>query len=87
MAGKVSLDRAGMRQLPGQTFDPLGYKAREKQATGKLTPQDVKYATAKNFEKEKQQQTDYDRSRKAEQGVAEGQQDPLARIKSLALRK
>jgi len=66
-AGKVSLDRAGMRQLPGQTFDPLGYKAREKQATGKLTPQDVKYATARNFEKEKQQQLDYDRS----QGVAE----------------
>jgi hypothetical protein len=73
-AGKVSLDRAGMRQLPGQTFDPLGYKAREKQATGKLTPRDVKYATAKNFEKEKQQQTDYDRSRKAGQGVAEGKE-------------
>jgi hypothetical protein len=66
-AGKVSLDRAGMRQLSGQTFDPLEYKAREKQATGKLTPQDVKYATAKNFEKEKQQQLDYDRS----EGVAE----------------
>jgi len=69
-AGKVSLDRAGMRQI--DTFDPLEYKARKKQATGKLTPQDVKYATAKNFEKEKQQQLDYDRSRKAEQGVAEG---------------
>jgi hypothetical protein len=55
-----------MRQIG--TFDPLEYKAREKQATGKLTPQDVKYATARNFEKEKQQQLDYDRS----QGVAEG---------------
>ncbi len=70
-AGKVSLDRAGMRQLPGQTFDPLEYKAREKQATGKLTPQDVKYATAKNFGKEKQQQLDYDRS----EGVSEGSDD------------
>ena len=68
-AGKVSLDRAGMRQT--RTFDPLEYKAREKQATGKLTPQDIKYATAKNFGQEKQQQLDYDRSRKAEQGVAE----------------
>ena len=64
-AGKVSLDRAGMRQIG--TFDPLEYKAREKEATGKLTPHDVKYATARNFEKEKQQQLDYDRS----QGVAE----------------
>ena len=67
----VSLDRAGMRQFYTDTFDPLEYKAREKQATGKLTPQNVKYATAKNFGKEKQQQLDYDRSRKAEQGVAE----------------
>ena len=68
--GRVSLDRAGMRQI--DTFDPLEYKARKKQATGKLTPKDVKYATAQNFGKEKQQQLDYDRSRKAEQGVAEG---------------
>ena len=77
--GRVSLDRAGMRQI--NTFDPLEYKAREKQATGKLTPQDVKYATAKNFGKEKQQQLDYDRSRKAEQGVAEA--DNIAAFESL----
>jgi hypothetical protein len=74
-AGKVSLDRAGMRQI--DTFDPLEYKAHKKQSTGKLTPQDVKYATAKNFGKEKQQQLDYDRSRKAEQDVAEGEDDSV----------
>jgi hypothetical protein len=74
-AGKVSLDRAGMRQI--DTFDPLEYKAHKKQSTGKLTPQDVKYATVKNFGKEKQQQLDYDRSRKAEQDVAEGEDDSV----------
>jgi len=83
---KISLDRAGMRQI--NTFDPLEYKAREKQATGRLTPQDVKYATAKNFKKEKQQQLDYDRSRKAEQGMAEADNistfESLRRMASLA---